>query len=188
MRPVQTFLMMQKASPRHTPVWRQNLPRRRWAPLPGSAPRPWPCCRCWAGGSTGRSSAGRPKGPACTPNLDTEERKVAQRESGQGKGNRAYTALVEMDSEGLHSMISRTSYLWRSGYIICLCGVSLRSWEVQMAVLCCTTSDVQIKNKKAIRGLNGHLLHCIKLIWVRMSHPKIESRLYLGQPFACKPQ
>lgn len=43
----------------------QNLPQRRRAPLPGSALQLWLCCRCWAGGSTGRYAAGRPAGPVC---------------------------------------------------------------------------------------------------------------------------
>ena len=61
--------------PQHIlPADRQDSPRRRPAPHRGSAPRPWLCCRCWAGGSRGRCAEGRPAGPVCRLSLGTGER------------------------------------------------------------------------------------------------------------------
>ena len=56
------------------PTDRRNLPQRQPAPRRGSAPRPWLCCRCWAGGSRGQCAEDRPAGPACRLSLGTDER------------------------------------------------------------------------------------------------------------------
>lgn len=57
----------------HTRRARRNVPLKRWVLLLGSEPRPWPCCRCWAGGSRGRFSGGKPTSPVCRLSRGTKQ-------------------------------------------------------------------------------------------------------------------
>lgn len=90
------------------------VPRTQPAPRRGSALQPSLCCRCSAGGSTGRCAAGRPAGPACRRSQGTGRKTKGEVSLGD-RQNRSRT--TQRESSQVHAVPVRTAlrFLWSFG-------------------------------------------------------------------------